>query len=139
MTVILTIRLMNMAGKAPVAQFIQFLLQMYIRHDLWPAYSVPGFLWEWVASFANVKWLFDENTFQVGWVLVLKLYILQTRGKIQSVFQGNSYQIWLVKSVNGLHCGLSKALNPGFWRWKPQALTICNISPSALCLIKCFR
>lgn len=53
---------MKMAGKAPVAQFIQFLLQVYIKHDLQPAYSVLGPLWKGVANNANVKRLFDENT-----------------------------------------------------------------------------
>lgn len=54
---------MKMAGKASVAEFIQFLLQVYIRHGLQPAYSVLGLLWKGVADYANMKWLFDENTY----------------------------------------------------------------------------
>lgn len=54
---------MKMAGKAPVAEFIQFLLQVYIRHDLQLVCSVLGLLWKGVANYANVKWLFDENTY----------------------------------------------------------------------------
>lgn len=45
----------------------------------------------------------------------------------------------LLTSVNVFLCCLSRALNPGLQRCKPQALTNCSISLSALYLIKSFR
>lgn len=46
MRIILGSGLKKMVGKAPVAEFIQFLLQMCMRHDLQPADCVLGLLWK---------------------------------------------------------------------------------------------
>lgn len=44
MAIISASRLVKMAEKAPVAQFNQFLLPVYLRHDLKPVHSVLGLL-----------------------------------------------------------------------------------------------
>lgn len=64
MAIVSASTLVKMAEKAPVAQFNQFLLAVYLRHDLKPVHSVLGLLWKGIASYANMKWLFDGNTYK---------------------------------------------------------------------------